>query len=52
MSGKTSIDSILDVEIYSQKKGDDAINAFNSLFDLDHKKNNVDKNISNSGFYK
>ena len=41
----------LDVEGYSQtEKGEDAINAFNSLFDLDNKKNNVDKKFQIQDF--
>lgn len=41
----------LDVEGYSQtEKGEDAINAFNSLFDLDNKKNNVDKKFKIQDF--
>ncbi len=41
----------LDVEGYSQtEKGEDAINAFNFLFNLDNKKNNVDKKFEIQDF--
>ena len=41
----------IDVDGYSQtEKGEDAINAFNSLFDLDNKKNNVDKKFQIQDF--